>query len=177
MSRLRVLVVQQNRSFSRLFEPSPIFILRIEPGSKEKWLAATKVTVAKLGCCLSTSVKALQAESNAQPASTSHPTNTTASGPNATPQRLNMATDEDYVAFLNKANQDPNEGYVHVQNQGAHAELKAMDAGASAPEPLVRATRDAFYVSDADEPFVPVSLRWDEGGRGLPDEGAFYSAA
>jgi hypothetical protein len=84
-----------------------------------------------------------------------------------------MATDDEYMAFLNKANQDPSDGYVHVQNNASQAqgELKAMDAGAVAPQPLVTATQNAFYVSDADEPFVPVSLKWDEKGQGLPDEG------
>jgi hypothetical protein len=80
-----------------------------------------------------------------------------------------MASDEDYMAFLDKANQDPNEGYTKPQS--SKQEFKTTDDGAKIPAAIEEATKDAFYVSDADEPFVPVSLAWDEGGKGLPDEG------
>lgn len=86
-----------------------------------------------------------------------------------------MASDSDYMAFLNKANEDPNQGSASVAQQQGGAgkkELKAADQGAEIPQPLVAATRDAFYVSDADEPFVPVSLAWKKG-EGFPDEGMF----
>lgn len=83
-----------------------------------------------------------------------------------------MATDSEYMDFLNKANEDPNQGSVSAQGQQGTSkkELKAADHGAEIPQPLVAATQDAFYVSDADEPFVPVSLAWEKG-EGLPDEG------
>ncbi|KAI0161543.1 hypothetical protein GGR57DRAFT_455114 [Xylariaceae sp. FL1272] len=84
-----------------------------------------------------------------------------------------MASDEDYMAFLDKANKDPNEG--HAKSQGQGGEFKAMDEGARAPAAIQEATKDAFYMSDADEPFVPVCLAWDEGGKGLPDESEFAS--
>lgn len=87
-----------------------------------------------------------------------------------------MASDEDYMAFLDKANRDPNEGYAKPQNSsssGGGASFKATDDGAQIPAAIQEATREAFYVSDADEPFVPVCLAWDETGKGLPDEGAF----
>ncbi|KAI0536290.1 hypothetical protein GGR58DRAFT_475850 [Xylaria digitata] len=83
-----------------------------------------------------------------------------------------MASDEDYMAFLNKANQDPNEGYVKPQ-RSSNGEFKATDDDAKIPAAIQEAIQDAFYVSDADEPFVPVSLAWDEGGKGLPDEEEF----
>lgn len=75
--------------------------------------------------------------------------------------------------FLNKANEDPSAGSGSATaqgHQGSKKELKAADQGADIPQPLVAATKEAFYVSDADEPFVPVSLAWDKG-EGLPDEG------
>jgi len=78
-----------------------------------------------------------------------------------------MASDADYMNFLDKANQDPSQG-VAKQQGGAAVEFKTTDSGAQVPEPLVAATKEAFYTSDADEPFVPVALGW-EGG--LPDEG------
>ncbi|KAI1311799.1 hypothetical protein F5Y03DRAFT_342362 [Xylaria venustula] len=80
-----------------------------------------------------------------------------------------MASDEDYMAFLDKANRDPSEGYAKPQSS-SNQEFKATDDGAQIPAAIQQAAKDAFYVSDADEPFVPVSLAWDEGGKGLPDE-------
>ncbi|KAI0013206.1 hypothetical protein F4779DRAFT_613735 [Xylariaceae sp. FL0662B] len=85
-----------------------------------------------------------------------------------------MASDEDYMAFLDKANRDPSEGYAKPQSAGQQ-EFKAADEGAQIPAAIQEATKDAFYISDADEPFVPVYLAWDENGRGLPDEEAFAS--
>lgn len=85
-----------------------------------------------------------------------------------------MASDDDYMAFLNKANQDPNEGRAQPQS-GGKDEFKATDDGANIPPAIQQATEDAFYVSDADEPFVPVCLAWNAGGQGLPDEGMFSS--
>ncbi|KAI2632085.1 hypothetical protein GGR54DRAFT_17635 [Hypoxylon sp. NC1633] len=85
-----------------------------------------------------------------------------------------MASDEDYMAFLDKANQDPSEGYAKPQSVGKQ-EFKATDDGARIPAAIQEATKDSFYVSDADEPFVPVYLAWDEGGKGLPDEDEFAS--
>ncbi|KAI1127560.1 hypothetical protein F5Y10DRAFT_242499 [Nemania abortiva] len=83
-----------------------------------------------------------------------------------------MASDEDYMAFLDKANRDPNEGYAKPQSDSNEG-FKAMDDGATIPAAIQEATKDAFYVSDADEPFVPVCLAWDEAGKGLPDEEEF----
>ncbi|KAI0875144.1 hypothetical protein GGS24DRAFT_456571 [Hypoxylon argillaceum] len=84
-----------------------------------------------------------------------------------------MASDEDYMAFLDKVNRDPNEGYAKPQSSSGKDTLKATDDGASIPAAIQEATKDAFYVSDADEPFVPVCLAWDEAGKGLPDEEEF----
>ncbi|PMD45172.1 hypothetical protein L207DRAFT_481369 [Hyaloscypha variabilis F] len=81
-----------------------------------------------------------------------------------------MASDEDYMAFLNKANKDPSEGTAKTQGKGK-IELKAVDQGVKVPAALKKATSDAFYVSDADEPFVPVYLKYD--GKKLPDEATF----
>ncbi|KAK7921196.1 ribosomal protein L3 [Apiospora marii] len=85
-----------------------------------------------------------------------------------------MASDEDYMAFLDKANKDPSEGYAKpASSGGAKLEFKATDHGVQVPAALKEVAQDAFYVSDADEPFVPVALKWDEGGKGLPDEEEF----
>lgn len=88
-----------------------------------------------------------------------------------------MAADDDYMAFLNKANEDPSasSGSAAAQSSPGHKskkELKVADLDAEIPQPLVAATQEAFYVSDADEPFVAVSLAW-ANGKGLPNEGTW----
>ena len=79
-----------------------------------------------------------------------------------------MASDEDYAAFLDKANEDPNKGVAKAQSS-SKIQLKAVDHGVEVPAALKKATKDAFYVSDADEPFEPVCLKYS--GKSLPDEG------
>lgn len=78
-----------------------------------------------------------------------------------------MASDEDYMAFLDKANQDPSAGTA--KSSSKKIELKATDSGAKVPAVLSKAVQDQFYISDADEPFVPVYLK--TSGKTLPDEG------
>ncbi len=74
------------------------------------------------------------------------------------------------MAFLDKANRDPSEGIAKTQGNGnGKVEFKAVDAGVRVPAGLKKATSEAFYVSDADEPFVPVCLKFE--GKKLPDEG------
>ncbi len=85
-----------------------------------------------------------------------------------------MASDEDYAAFLEKANRDPNEGMGEVQQSGSSGgkvELKAVDEGLEVPKVLEKVAGEAFYVSDADEPFVVVCLEFK--AKSLPDEGTF----
>jgi hypothetical protein len=79
-----------------------------------------------------------------------------------------MATDEDYMSFLDKANQDVSGG-KQTTAQGSKFQFKTTDAGSEVPKAIREACKDAVYVSDADEPFEEVSLRWN--GDGLPDEG------
>lgn len=83
-----------------------------------------------------------------------------------------MASDEDYMAFLDKANADLSAGYSATTSKpGGKMQLKAMDEGVDVPKELKVATEkeEWVYVSDADEPFVAVSLRLP--GTKLPDEG------
>lgn len=72
--------------------------------------------------------------------------------------------------FLNKANEDPSAGSAKTQTSQGKKQLKAADVGVNIPQALVKVTKDAFYMSDSDEPFVPVSLAWEKG-EGLPNEG------
>lgn len=90
-----------------------------------------------------------------------------------------MASDEDYMAFLNKANKDADEAHAYAAETvraqaGARAQLKTLDAGETAPQVIADVCKQAVYTSDADEPFKEVSLRW-KGQGGLPDEGMFIS--
>lgn len=80
------------------------------------------------------------------------------------------------MAFLNKANQDADEGRAAAaQSSGGAAQqrtFKTADEGSELPKSIAEVCRDAFYVSEADEPFKGVSLKW-KGEGGLPDEGQF----
>ena len=80
-----------------------------------------------------------------------------------------MASDEEYGDFLDKVNQDPNEG--QAQTASNKVDLKAVDSGVEVPKVLKEATKDAWYTSDADEKFTPVVLKFK--GKSLPDEGIF----
>jgi hypothetical protein len=135
-------------SFERSFIPSSSFVQKRGIGKAEE----------KLFYSTSTSTK-------------SKPTRPQRTGPGeglAGVKLSRMASDEDYMAFLDKANKDPNEGAAKTQGKG-RVELKALDQGVKIPAALKKATSDAFYVSDADEPFVPVCLKFE--GKKLPDEG------
>jgi hypothetical protein len=82
-----------------------------------------------------------------------------------------MASDEDYMSFLDKANQDASGGgKASTQSGGQNQKFKTTDSGAEVPKEIQEVTKDAFYVSDADEPFVGVSLKYD-GSDSMPDEG------
>lgn len=89
-----------------------------------------------------------------------------------------MASDEDYMAFLNKANQDAEEGHAAAaassssQSAGQRT-FKTTDEGSVLPKSIANVLKDAFYVSEADEPFKGVSLKW-KGEGGLPDEGSLF---
>ncbi|KAJ9619228.1 hypothetical protein H2203_008557 [Taxawa tesnikishii (nom. ined.)] len=69
-----------------------------------------------------------------------------------------MSSDEDYAAFLEKANQDTG---AKVERDGSFVKTKAVDT--EVPGPLK--SLDAFYTSETDEPFEPVALEWKGGGR------------
>lgn len=98
-----------------------------------------------------------------------------------------MASDQDYMSFLDKANEDPSKGQAQVkQQQGNTAgaskkKFRTTQEGVEVPACLARVCGGSnnnkgagvFYVSDADEPFEAVALGWDEAGKGLPDEGSF----
>lgn len=86
-----------------------------------------------------------------------------------------MSSDDAYMSFLDKANADLNAG--HTSQQGAASvRTETVDANVQIPAPLQSV--DVFYVSDTDEPFEPVALRWEGAKRGVwPSPGTFYCSS
>ncbi|KAF4979536.1 hypothetical protein FZEAL_4304 [Fusarium zealandicum] len=84
---------------------------------------------------------------------------------------VTMSNDDDYMAFLNKANQDTGAGAATQQEKPT---FKVKDEGSEVPKAIRDVCQSAFYVSEADEPFEEVSLKW-EGKNGLPSESEFAS--
>ncbi|KAI5466871.1 hypothetical protein BGZ63DRAFT_418624 [Mariannaea sp. PMI_226] len=80
-----------------------------------------------------------------------------------------MASDDDYMNFLNKANQDTGSA---VAQSSERPVLKAKDAGSEVPKEIQAVCQEAVYISEADEPFEEVSLHWDGENR-LPTESEF----
>ncbi|KAJ2902339.1 anthranilate synthase component 1 [Zalerion maritima] len=65
-----------------------------------------------------------------------------------------MSSDNDYMAFLNKANQAPGAGVAQTSSASppTKKDFKTMDEGESTPAEIKEVTTDRFYTSDADEP-------------------------
>lgn len=76
-----------------------------------------------------------------------------------------MASDEDYSNFLDKANQDT--GGASTQSKSKKLSTKSVNT--KVPKDLEGI--EEYYISEADEPFEPVSLKWDKDG--LPSEGDY----
>jgi len=73
-----------------------------------------------------------------------------------------MASDEAYSAFLDQANQDT--GAAKASTKSTSATTKATDTDV----PISLQKVEQYYVSEADEPFEPVSLKWN--GSNMPSE-------
>lgn len=97
-----------------------------------------------------------------------------ASADTTTKTDTKMASDEDYMSFLNKANEDPSAGTAKSASKGGKLELKSVDKGEEVPKVLREPTENEewIYISDADEPFVAVALKLKGG---LPDESPYKS--
>ena len=77
------------------------------------------------------------------------PTETTVKVPATNPRNASitdsMASDEDYMAFLNKANRDTDEANAAAAaTSGTRAGFKAQDTGEPAPAVIQEACKDAF---------------------------------
>lgn len=82
---------------------------------------------------------------------------------------LKMSNDDDYMSFLNKANQDTGAGAGAGASTQEKTAFKAKDHGVEVPKAIAEVCKKAVYTSDADEPFEEVSLKW-QGSNGLPSE-------
>merc|ERR1711939_197839 len=85
---------------------------------------------------------------------------TTTSTSTTTPAK--MATDEDYMSFLDKANKDPSEGTAKTQgsaNGNGKMEFKATEKGVKVPEVI--------------EKVLGKGVAFKLEGKGLPDEATF----
>lgn len=80
-----------------------------------------------------------------------------------------MSSDDAYMSFLNKANADLDNGRSQpAAQQSSAARTETVDVNVKVPTPLTSV--DAYYVSDTDEPFEPVALKWEGAGKGVwPD--------
>ena len=80
-----------------------------------------------------------------------------------------MSSDDAYMSFLNKANADLDNGRSQpAAQQSSAARTETVDVNVKVPTPLTSV--DTYYVSDADEPFEPVALKWEGAGKGIwPD--------
>ncbi|KAL7653875.1 hypothetical protein M752DRAFT_276565 [Aspergillus phoenicis ATCC 13157] len=89
------------------------------------------------------------------------------------PPNRTMSSDNDYMSFLNKANADLNASQFQPQrgNTSSTPRTQTIHTNVRVPAPLTSV--DAFYVSETDEPFEPVALKWPDAERGIwPDAAA-----
>jgi len=76
-----------------------------------------------------------------------------------------MASDEDYSNFLDKVNQDTSTSKASTQLKSKAVGTESLNT--DVPKQLEGI--EEYYISEADEPFEPVSLQWNEDE--LPSEG------
>lgn len=79
-----------------------------------------------------------------------------------------MSSDDAYAKFLDQANEDPNAGRASTKDTKSSGGSNVHTQ--QAPKRLVAAAKDQFYVSESDEPFVPVSFNLSSSSS-LPTEG------
>jgi hypothetical protein len=85
-----------------------------------------------------------------------------------------MASDSDYMAFLDKANQQRDAGSSQVEANSVSQQVRTDTVETGVTVPQVLKTVNAFYVSETDEPFEPVALSWAGASKGKwPANGMF----
>ncbi|KAL2872691.1 uncharacterized protein BJX67DRAFT_15634 [Aspergillus lucknowensis] len=86
-----------------------------------------------------------------------------------------MSSDDAYMSFLNKANADLKSGRSQPQAEQyfSAARTETVDVNVKVPTPL--ASVDAYYVSETDEPFEPVALKWEGAEKGIWPDASHFS--
>ncbi|CRG89134.1 hypothetical protein PISL3812_06170 [Talaromyces islandicus] len=89
-----------------------------------------------------------------------------------------MASDSDYMSFLNKANSQReagnNQPHTESSAPSQYIRTKTVEPDAAVPSALKEV--DAFYISETDEPFEPVVLKWEGAAQGTwPSSDQFAS--
>lgn len=89
-----------------------------------------------------------------------------------------MSSDDAYMSFLDKANADLNNARAERAQRQSTVRTEAVDIDVRVPAPLTSV--DAYYVSETDEPFEPVTLKWEKAAKGIwpdPSMSFFFSFA
>ena len=87
-----------------------------------------------------------------------------------------MSSDADYASFLEKANQPTSSASTQSASQSRTKGLSTKSVEVeNLPSTLKEGLEDLYYVSDADEPFELVGLKWD-GGKGALNESEYLHA-
>lgn len=74
-----------------------------------------------------------------------------------------MSTDAEYEAFLEKANRDTRSGSAGKETAVTTSQAKSSNLiTVNTIVPTALQNVQEFLISDSDEPFEPVSLRWTE---------------
>ena len=75
-----------------------------------------------------------------------------------------MASDDAYASFLDKANQSTKPAATSSSSTSKKdASAQAVHAGVSVPKSLMSGLDGVYFVSEADEEFEEVGLKWDGG--------------
>lgn len=77
-----------------------------------------------------------------------------------------MSSDDDYASFLDKANQETGVSGTRIASGNSNS---AIGKGSDMDLPKGLQEVQQYYESEADEPFEPVSFKWD--GKSLPSKG------
>jgi hypothetical protein len=75
-----------------------------------------------------------------------------------------MSSDDAYMSFLDKANADLNNARAQQTQQSSGVRTETVGVGVQIPAPL--RSVDAYYISETDEPFEPVTLKWEGANKG-----------
>jgi len=78
-----------------------------------------------------------------------------------------MASDDDYAAFLDRANEPTSTTTNSTSTQHQQSGFTTKTHDTSSPIPTALQNIESVYISEADEEWVPVSLNLDHGAKEL----------